>query len=1328
MSRLDLTGNLLTGPLFPSGLGGLRALTFLSLAGNSFRGSLSDALFELSSLEYLKLYGNAISSTLPSTLSGANLPALKHLDVSSNRISGTLAENLASLSALEVMRLGGNRLVGVLPPSLLSRMPALDTLELWSNALSGPVPTFSSKVLQVYNVQDNKFDGPVHPALCSSPDLRQLTIDTNSLSGSLPTCLEDLASLQVLSAHDCGLHGTLPPLPVGLLSIDLSNNAFTGPVPEFPPEARKNLLTLQLAGNSLVGSIPPSTWLLSALAQLNLANNFLTGVIAPEAGSEFAALTYLSLSGNRLWGGVPSSLAKCTSVTSWILSNNALTGHIPSFLAAMNLTRVLDLSSNQFSGSIPPHISGLHHLEELYLGGNALTSTLPPSLGRLSSLRTLFLSDNCFRGGLPTTIGGLQNLRDLDVSRAGLGGAVPSALASLRLLTNVLLQGNMLTNGGGGGDLLTGTWDFISPATQTMLRVIDLGTNQFTGTIPAQWFTLPSLQVFAAGANCLRGRVPADICSATTLESLVLDGATSGPSCKQRFWPRNTLGLDGTYSLQNLAGTIPSCLLALPRLRTLHLGGNGLSGHIPPVVLSPLLRDLSLCHNRLSGEIPETIQKSLSQLAVLDLSYNRLRGQLWGQVAVVNGTSTTEVSLIVNGLSGPVPASYQAAHNVSLLDGNLFSCDYQRKDLPQFDPYLSQFQCGSDVLSGALVALLCGSFVLGFLVFVLLGHHSRAFRIRLQSFIDSATTAVTDTTNNAALVTETLHEVRRLTRATSALVGLVLLLLVPAYGAFSAYFGIVDKPAAWSTTAAWKKGEVPASILIIIWTAILVINVLTVLSLYYQSGAVGRGSKKSKVQDKGGGVQERLVALLKRSPMARFLLPLRLLLLAVVNVTVVLSANVLYVHVLLTGTVAQQNAAVIGLSAFKAAWSQVWIGAASRSSWGLGLLLGVDGTACCDLLEEFLVAHCGGPLLETSLEVFNNILAPCIVTLLTDNTCFRQTLYAPPVVTTRYSYTYLSSFNFSLSTTSPETGAAVTRRFIGANLMTHEGSTAYTPPYAYSYKCGSVLVQQFTPVFLVDAVQEIVLSPVVASAHSRLRTELATRPGWEKLAALLLPAVPPVQAFFKACVADLLLILSFGLLCPFLALAKLVAVLVRSALLEVSVLHHVQRHDADDKLAAECAPLQHQHLYQARFLFLTLPAAFLSFFSTDIAGYHEGVDKAVWAPITMGLLPPLLLLGVYLFGSTSLGQRWLRDGWAAAERRQGEGSAEDDDARGAQISASSPLHHSSLSWLARLPQGSPMRPRGSLGLPAPPGTVSGTNRLSYTLQNAPIDRFDIAPL
>ncbi|CAD6332662.1 unnamed protein product [Miscanthus lutarioriparius] len=106
-----------------------------------------------------------------------------------------------------------------------------------------------------------------------------------------------------------------------------------------------------------------------------------------------------------------------------------------------------------------------------------------------------------------------------------------------------------------------------------------------------------------------------------------------------------------------LAGPVPPDVLALPRLRALYLQGNLLSGAVPPGLAAgmlPALEHLALSRNQLSGPVPDKLLVGMPRLRSLMLDGNRLSG---GLPAGGVGARLEVFNVSFNDLDGPIPAS-----------------------------------------------------------------------------------------------------------------------------------------------------------------------------------------------------------------------------------------------------------------------------------------------------------------------------------------------------------------------------------------------------------------------------------------------------------------------------------------------------------------------------------------------------------------------------------------------------------------------------------------------------------------------------------------------
>jgi len=233
---------------------------------------------------------------------------------------------------------------------------------------------------------------------CLLGNVHQINLNTNNLTGSIPTEIGNLTNLFVLKLNDNSLGGTIP-ASIGNLS---------------------NLASLELISNSLTGSIPVEMGNLTNLGNLRLDNNSLSGSLPVELSS----LTNLSLLG---------------------LTGNTLSGSVPSWLGDMNSLEGLALDDNLFSGVIPPELGNLTNLTYLYLGNNNVGGSIPVELGNLSNIAWLKLNNTQLFGTIPAALGNLTTLVHLDLSNTNLDGTVPSVFGNLSSLITLYINDTSLS-------------------------------------------------------------------------------------------------------------------------------------------------------------------------------------------------------------------------------------------------------------------------------------------------------------------------------------------------------------------------------------------------------------------------------------------------------------------------------------------------------------------------------------------------------------------------------------------------------------------------------------------------------------------------------------------------------------------------------------------------------------------------------------------------------------------------------------------------------------------------------------------------------------------
>jgi hypothetical protein len=136
---LSLSGNNLSGQVPSQLLEGLTALQFLELYDNTLTNTIPTTISCLQSIQGIYLAGNSLSQTLPSEL--FQLTGLQALGLNDNYLEGSISTGIADLISMAELQLDENFLSSSIPEQV-SEMTLLNELWLQNNALTGPAGSF----------------------------------------------------------------------------------------------------------------------------------------------------------------------------------------------------------------------------------------------------------------------------------------------------------------------------------------------------------------------------------------------------------------------------------------------------------------------------------------------------------------------------------------------------------------------------------------------------------------------------------------------------------------------------------------------------------------------------------------------------------------------------------------------------------------------------------------------------------------------------------------------------------------------------------------------------------------------------------------------------------------------------------------------------------------------------------------------------------------------------------------------------------------------------------------------------------------------------------
>nr|KYP65106.1 LRR receptor-like serine/threonine-protein kinase RCH1 [Cajanus cajan] len=545
-------------------------------------------------------------------------------------------------SVVTAVKLYQLNLSGTLAPTICD-LPNLLELNLSKNFISGPIPDgfVDCGGLEILDLCTNRLHGPLLTTpIWKITTLRKLYLCENYMYDEVPVELGNLASLEELVIYSNNLTGRIPSSIRKLKQLRVVRaglNALSGPIPAEISEC-ESLEILGLAQNQLEGSIPRELQRLQNLTTILLWQNSLYGEIPPEIGN-ISSLELLALHQNSLSGSVPRELGKLSQLKRLYMYTNQLNGTIPSELGNCTNAVEIDLSENRLIGIIPKELGMISNLSLLHLFENNLQGHIPRELGQLSLLKNLDLSLNNLTGTIPLEFQNLTYMEDLQLFDNQLEGVIPPHLGAVRNLTILDISANNLV-----GSLPVELYELhnltalelfqnrfsgiINPGIGQLrnLERLLLSANYFEGYLPPEIGNLAQLVTFNVSSNRFSGSIPHELGKCGRLQRLDLSRNHFTGMLPNEIG--NLVNLELLKVSDNmLSGEIPGTLGNLIRLTDLELGGNRFSGNISFHLgkLMALQIALNLSHNKLSGSIPDSLG-NLQMLESLYLNDNQLVG------------------------------------------------------------------------------------------------------------------------------------------------------------------------------------------------------------------------------------------------------------------------------------------------------------------------------------------------------------------------------------------------------------------------------------------------------------------------------------------------------------------------------------------------------------------------------------------------------------------------------------------------------------------------------------------------------------------------------
>ncbi|KAG8651986.1 hypothetical protein MANES_06G041900v8 [Manihot esculenta] len=642
LNYLSLWGNNIAGCIKNEGferLSALGNLEVLELSDNSFHKSILSSLSGLSSLKILSLSGNRLKGII-NIEEFNHLISLEELDLSANAIEGFISSNeirasnnISELYLDDITITKGSKLL-----ESLGAFSHLKNLSLVSCKFEGAILHQGLPHLQIIGamsslkklslggcgLNDTEF---LNQGVCKLKQLQELDISYNDISGSLPSCLANMTSLQ---------------------SLHLSSNNFVGNISLYPFNRLTNLEYLDLSHNLF--QIPVSLDLFFNHSKLkhfkSQGNNEIYGEKTEQNLTPMFQLETLYIDGYACIKAFPKFLYYQHNLREASLQSLKLRGRFPYWLLQNNTKlEELYLKNNSLSGPLQLPLHSHLNLSLLDISDNLFHGIIPPDIGtHLPRLELVYLSKNDFNGSIPSSFGNMSSLQILDLSNNDISGSLPSDFCCSHML-EVHLSRNQLQ-----GSLEDAFFDCLQ------LVVLDLSHNNMTGSIPSWFERFYQLAYMILGYNNIEGEIPIQLCNLTQLSLIDLShNNLSGhiPPCL-----RSTSNFASLSNGEEIEFTTKRNIYSYQRSMLYYFSGidlscNKLIGQIP-IQIGYLneIRVLNLSHNNLNGKIPASFS-NLSQIESLDLSHNNLQGNIPSQLTELDFLEVFNVSC--NDLSGRTP-------------------------------------------------------------------------------------------------------------------------------------------------------------------------------------------------------------------------------------------------------------------------------------------------------------------------------------------------------------------------------------------------------------------------------------------------------------------------------------------------------------------------------------------------------------------------------------------------------------------------------------------------------------------------------------------------
>eukprot|EP00804_Cyclotella_cryptica_P024406 CCRYP_015855-RB/>CCRYP_015855-RB protein AED:0.16 eAED:0.16 QI:72/1/1/1/0.75/0.4/5/19/517 len=292
---LDLAENNLIGEL-PAEISGLKLIESLLLGDNCLYGTVPSEIWKNSNLKSIDFGGNVLSGMISDEL--YQLSCLVYLKFAFNYGELSCHHSDGNVTSISSFGLEGN----ILGPQI-GQLQHLKEISVGTNSFSGSISSEIGglKQLEILDAGDNLLSSSIPNELTHLGNLRELFLEANNLTGMLPSRIGDLGALEVLSVFD----------------------------------------------NYMSGTIPNSLYKLSKVKKLHLYNNVpgFSGAIKADIGNLQHLKELRMYSNPLLFGTLPSELGRCGNLNIIQLHSTNLSGTVPLDVCSLSKQKLNAISN-----------------------------------------------------------------------------------------------------------------------------------------------------------------------------------------------------------------------------------------------------------------------------------------------------------------------------------------------------------------------------------------------------------------------------------------------------------------------------------------------------------------------------------------------------------------------------------------------------------------------------------------------------------------------------------------------------------------------------------------------------------------------------------------------------------------------------------------------------------------------------------------------------------------------------------------------------------------------------------------------------------------------